>query len=106
MSTNKIASFIQKTCARLLCLALLLGMIPIYTGTVNAAEIKNDAYTAPTLVLAKAQGDVDLLKDIIYDAAQYNLSVTDMGGFTIDTVGDYTVAYLLTRIVPLAAAEP
>ncbi|MEG1068778.1 MAG: hypothetical protein RSE27_01115, partial [Ruthenibacterium sp.] len=102
MKNTKMRRFIQKLSAQMLCVALFLGMLPTSAGTVYAAEPQPQptAYTAPALSVQKGQAEVDLLQGIIYDAAQYNLSIADNGGFDVKVVGAYTITDLLTPIAP------
>ena len=81
--------------------ALVLAAALGWTGLRLASG--QEVYHAPELVLLEGQAEYDLLAGIEYDAAQYDLSVVDLGGFDIDTLGEYTLRYMLT---PLALNQP
>ncbi|MEG2843600.1 MAG: hypothetical protein RR900_08930, partial [Ruthenibacterium sp.] len=80
MKTIDMRNFFKKLGAQFLCVALLLGLFPVPTNTVYAAETvnANAAYMAPELTVTKGQENVDLLQGIVYDFSRYSISVTDM----------------------------
>ncbi|MEG0721547.1 MAG: hypothetical protein RR446_07350, partial [Lachnospiraceae bacterium] len=100
MKKTRILFYYKKISALFLCIALILGLLPVYPKVVRAADTGTNVYTAPELTITKAQETYDLMQDITYDTTAYTLSITDEGGFRVDTVGDYTVAYLLTPMIP------
>ncbi|MGO5116312.1 hypothetical protein ACTQ33_15100 [Candidatus Avoscillospira sp. LCP25S3_F1] len=76
--------------------ALVLVAALGWTGLQLASG--QEVYHAPELVLLEGQAEYDLLSGIEYDTAQYELAVMDLGGFDIDTLGEYTLRYMLTPL--------
>lgn len=89
----------MKTRKRIISWFVTFSMLLTLTPSYAAAAETEKPYRADDVYVMQGQEGFtreNLMDDIEYDSAKYELALEDDGGFDIDTPGEYEVRYSLT----------